>query len=52
MYTVLGIEILTTGERTSGTSVNPSDREKVNFDYITNQKRDMHANRYSWLCRT
>ena len=45
MYTILGIKILTTGKRTSGTLVNPSDREKVNFDYITNQKCDMYANR-------
>ena len=30
-------------------ALNPSDRH---FDYITNRKRDMHANRFSWLCRT
>ena len=43
MYKILGIKILTTGKRTSGASVNSSDREKVNFDYITNRKRDMHG---------
>ena len=52
MYTILGIEILTTGKRTAGTLVNPSGREKVNFDYITNRKRDMRANRFPWMCRT
>ena len=42
MYTILGIEILTTGKRTSGTWVNPSDREIVIFDYITNRILGYH----------